>query len=696
MNPYSEDASRRRDEHQMGCDMELIAGIDVGGTFTDVLIYDTDSRDVRLSKVSSTPDLQAIGLLHGLHQFDVELSDLSAVVHGTTVATNAVLERKGSRTALVTTQGFRDVLELRRRERPNTYGLTGTFRPLVPRSMCFEVDERIGPAGEIVVPLRQGSVTELATVLRQRRVESVAICLLHSYANPVHEQQVATELERLLPDVPVTLSHLVSPVLGEFERASTTVVNAFVRQTMTRYLDAVQNKLEAEGFERDVQVMQSNGGLMPARRAGELSVRTVLSGPAAGTVAAAAIGQAVGEPDVISCDMGGTSFDVTLVPGGRPTVTTNSSIAYGVPIALPMIDIKTIGAGGGSIARIDRAGILQVGPESAGASPGPACYGRGGIRPTVTDANIVLGRIATDQSLGTEDGFVLDRDAAARSIAEHVAAPLKLDVVVAALAIIRLANEKMANAIRMVSVDKGEDPRKFALVGFGGAGPLHIVELARAIGATTVLIPPYPGALSAFGCLSADLRYDYTTSINADIAECDAGGLAETLVNHRERGVKQLAQDGADVSDTFVDHVAEMHFRKQIYTLRVPLGAVDSGWTPDRLRTAFVDSYRASYGESLPSGGIRLASLQTTVTGRRPPVDPIFTRKPASRPATMRPVTFADGTHDTTVIDRDSLTPGTDLPGPAVIQQADTTILLPPNTRGTVQATGTLVVKVNP
>ncbi|MGI8312710.1 hydantoinase/oxoprolinase family protein [Saccharopolyspora hattusasensis] len=674
--------------------MEIVAGIDVGGTFTDVLLYHAGTGELRLAKVFSTPGRHADGLLTGLRQFDVPLAELDAVVHGTTVATNAVLERKGSRTALVTTRGFRDVLELRRRDRPTTYGLTGTYRPLVPRSLSFEVDERVDAQGRVIEPLSRESVEAAATSLRGSGVESVAVCLINSYVNADHERSLAEELRRLLPGVEVTASYEVCPELGEFERATTTVANAFVRAPMSRYLGAVQQRLEDQGFARDVQVMQSNGGLIPARRAGELAVRTLLSGPAAGTVAAAAFGEAAGLPDVISCDMGGTSFDVALIPGGCPAVTAESAIDYGVPIKVPMIDITTIGAGGGSIASVDRAGILQVGPESAGSDPGPACYGRGGTRPTVTDANIVLGRIAADQRLGTQGGFALDRDAAVEAIRSHVAEPLGLDMTAAALAIIRFANEKMANAIRMVSVDKGHDPREFALVGFGGAGPMHVAELASAVGATTVLVPPHPGALSAYGCLIADVKYDYVTAVGSDVAECTAGGVECVLADQAELGRKTLEADGFTEQDVAVEHIAEMSFSKQLYSIRVPLGDEREAWTPDRLAEEFHRQYLAIYHGRNPSGTIRLISLRTVVTGKRQAVKQVMATSTEHAPAHERTVFFGDGTHTVPVLRRESLLPGQHLQGPLVVEQSDTTIVLPPATSATVHENGSLIVKV--
>ena len=674
--------------------MEIVAGIDVGGTFTDVLLYHAVTGELRLAKVFSTPGRQADGLLAGLRQFDVPIAEFDAVVHGTTVATNAVLERKGSRTALVTTRGFRDVLELRRRDRPTTYGLTGTYRPLVPRSLSFEADERIDAAGQVVEPLSPESVARVAAALRASEVESVAVCLLNSYVNADHERFLAGELRRLLPGVEVTASFEVCPEPGEFERATTTAANAFVRAPMSRYLGAVQERLEEHGFARDVQVMQSNGGLVPARRGGELAVRTLLSGPAAGTVAAAAFGEASGLPDVISCDMGGTSFDVALIPHGSPAVTAESAIDYGVPIKVPMIDITTIGAGGGSIASVDRAGILQVGPESAGSDPGPACYGRGGTRPTVTDANIVLGRISADQRLGTQDGFRLDPEAAVEAIRVHVAEPLGLDVNAAALAVIRFANEKMANAIRMVSVDKGHDPREFALVGFGGAGPMHAAELAGAVGATTVLVPPHPGALSAYGCLIADVKYDYVAAVGSEVEECTAADVSRILVDQLEQGRKTLEADGFTGPDVEVEHIAEMSFTKQLYSIRVPLGHQHDAWTPERLTEEFYRRYLAIYHGRNPSGAIRLISLRTVVTGKRAPVKQVTAASAGYAPTGERSVIFADGTHTAPVLRRESLEPGQTLHGPLIVEQSDTTIVLPPATSAAVHENGSLIVKV--
>lgn len=673
--------------------MTYVAGIDVGGTFTDVLLYEKEKRKLRLAKVFSTPAMQADGLLNGLHQFGVPLSELDALLHGTTVATNAILERKGARTALVTTRGFRDVLELRRRDRPSTYGLTGQYTPIIPRSRSYEITERIGARGEIITPLDEANVRELIEILRADEIEAVALCLINSYVNSAHERQVAALIEEELPGVAVSASYEISPQAGEYERASTTAINAFVRKQMSLYLDTVQERMNAEGFDQDVLVMQSNGGVIPAKQAGQFAVRTLLSGPAAGTVAAAYFGQAAGLPNVISCDMGGTSFDVALIPDASPSITNESEIEYGLPIKIPMIDIKTIGAGGGSIASIDRAGIIKVGPESAGSLPGPACYGRGGTLPTISDANMVLGRIAATQTLGTQDGFQLDYQAAWAAIEKHIAVPLKMTVHEAALAIVRIANEMMANAIRMVSVDKGHDPRQFSLVGFGGAGPLHIAELARAIGAKSVIIPPHPGALSAFGCLMGDIKYDFVTAVATDVAEYAVEDIQEILAEQRNKGVDKLAVEGFTPDDIEVEHIAALSYAKQVYTIDVPLGSREEGWSAEALTEAFLGQYAETFGSRQRSGAINLVSLRTVITGARDDVE-FEVPTPTQATEEHRTVTFEDGAHEVPVLRRETFTEGQIIHGPAVINQTDTTTILPPRTVAVVQTNGSLVVEV--
>ena len=673
--------------------MSLIAGIDVGGTFTDVAVYDTETGSARTSKVFSTRN-QADGLLRGLRQVVETVGQIAAVVHGTTVATNAILERKGARVALITTAGFQDVLELRRRDRPETYGLTGGYRPLIPRSRCVELGERLGADGGVVAELDMDSVRRVVSRLEELNVEAVGVCLLHSYADPVHENILAQELRDALPGVHLSVSSDLAAEAGEFERASTTAINGFVQPRMAEYLREVRRRLTEEDFTNDVWVMQSSGGLMQIDRAAQQPVRTVLSGPAAGTVGAAELAALAGIEDVISCDMGGTSFDVALIPKGKPAQSTGRQIAYGVPVQLPMVDIHTIGAGGGSIAWVDRGGVLQVGPESAGAEPGPAAYGRGGDLPTVTDANAVLGRLDPQAQLGTEEGFHINVAAAESAIRKRISEPLGLSVTDAALGILRVANVKMAGAIRRVSVDRGHDPRRFALVGFGGAGPAHIVELAAEIGSTRVLIPPQPGITSALGCLLADVRHDFVHAVNTDVDTITAEQVRDVFAAQREQGVRILRRDQFPAERIKVHHYADMAYTKQLHNLLVPLPDASERWTGKHLTEAFLECYQETYGGLLRRGNMKLVNLRTVVVGKRETVR--FSSEPAveHHEPLRRQVTFVEGTFETPVVSRAALKPGQRWDGPVIVEQQDTTTVVPPSAVVEVHPTGSLVVEV--
>jgi N-methylhydantoinase A len=673
--------------------MSLIAGIDVGGTFTDVAVYDTETGSARTSKVFSTRN-QADGLLRALRQVVETVGQLVAVVHGTTVATNAILERKGARVALITTAGFQDVLELRRRDRPETYGLTGGYRPLIPRSRCVELGERLGADGGVVAELDVDSVRRVVSRLEELNVEAVGVCLLHSYADPVHENILAQELRDALPGVHLSVSSDLAAEAGEFERASTTAINGFVQPRMAEYLREVRRRLTEEDFTNDVWVMQSSGGLMQIDRAAQQPVRTVLSGPAAGTVGAAELAALAGIEDVISCDMGGTSFDVALIPKGKPAQSTGRQIAYGVPVQLPMVDIHTIGAGGGSIAWVDRGGVLQVGPESAGAEPGPAAYGRGGDEPTVTDANAVLGRLDPQAQLGTEEGFHINVAAAESAIRKRISEPLGLSVTDAALGILRVANVKMAGAIRRVSVDRGHDPRRFALVGFGGAGPAHIVELAAEIGSTRVLIPPQPGITSALGCLLADVRHDFVHAVNTDVDTITVEQVRDVFAAQREQGVRILRHDQFPTERIKVHHYADMAYTKQLHNLLVPLSDASERWTGKHLKEAFLECYQETYGGLLRRGNMKLVNLRTVVVGKREMVR--FSSEPAveHHEPLRRQVTFVEGTFETPVVSRAALKPGQRWDGPVIVEQQDTTTVVPPSAVVEVHPTGSLVVVV--
>ena len=452
-------------------------GIDVGGTHTDCVLLDSGTRTIRIAKVPTTTGNPSMGFLQGLDRLGAPLADLQGIVHGTTVATNALLERRGARCGLITTRGFRDVLELGRRIRQTVYGLTGGFEPLIARELRLEVTERMDATGGVVTPLTDKDVHEAIRALREAGVESVLVHFLHAYANPEHERRCRALIRACWPEVDISLGSDVLPEFREFERGVAGAVNAYVQPLIGRYVDELEARLSAGRAAGRLQIMKSNGGMMRAAMARDHAAQLVLSGPAAGAVAAGRIASQAGYADAVACDMGGTSFDVTLILGGEPSITHEKELGYGLPLHLPMVDIHTIGAGGGSIARVDAAGILRVGPESAGAQPGPAAFRRGGARPTVTDANLLLGRMDASAVNGVPAGA--DLDAARAAVLKEVGEPLGLDMLDAAEAVLAVANNAMAGAIRTAALARGLDPRSLVLVAFGGGGPLHASALAR-------------------------------------------------------------------------------------------------------------------------------------------------------------------------------------------------------------------------
>ena len=473
-------------------------GVDVGGTFTDVFFLDEARGRIDIAKVPSTRGDQATGFIEGLRS-KASPKEIATVVHGTTVGTNALLERKGARTGIITTRGFRDVLEMRRRDRPTTWGLWGQFMPVVPRDLRLEVDERTLADGSIRQAVDPAAVQAAARALLASGAEAVAIVFVNAYANPDNERAALAALKDVWPNAYVTASSDILPEIREFERTSTAALNAYLQPPVGSYLRKLEDRLKGDGFGGQLLIVQSNGGVMSVESAASRPVRTALSGPAAGVIACQHIAAAAGYPNVVTCDMGGTSFDVSLIAGGEPAMSAQTAIDFGMVVRAPMIEITTIGAGGGSIAWIDRGGILQIGPESAGSDPGPVAYGLGNDRPTVTDANVVMGRIDAERPIGGKLKR-LDVEAAKAAIEKHIAVPLGLDVMAAAEAIIRVANSRMAGAIRLVSIERGHNPRDFAAMPFGGGGALHVGALIKEVGLASALVPRYPGVTSALGC----------------------------------------------------------------------------------------------------------------------------------------------------------------------------------------------------
>ncbi|WP_370155058.1 hydantoinase/oxoprolinase family protein [Ferrovibrio sp.] len=677
--------------------MGWIVGIDVGGTFTDLIGIEPASGRVALAKVPTTLDNQAFGVLGALEKGGIALPQTDTIVHGTTTTTNALLERKVARVGLITTKGFRDSLELGRRTRPQPYGLTGGFEPLVPRQWRLEVPERMDADGGVVVPLDEDAVRRAAEQLKAAGCEALVIHFLHSYINPAHEKRALEIAAAVWPNHYITAGHQLLSEYREYERGTTASVNAAVQPVLHRYIERLNGELKGKGFGRDLLVMQGNGGTIAAGIVSEAAVNTVMSGPASGVMAAAYTARAAGLPNVITYDMGGTSSDVGLIQDGVPQVSSELEIEYAMPIHVPMVDVHTIGAGGGSIAHINEAGMLQVGPESAGARPGPICYGRGGTRPTITDANLVLGRLDPDGLLSVDSKVSLQdvKDAVDREVGR----PLGLDTDAAAAAILRIANDKMAGAVRMVSLSRGHDPRDFALFAFGGAGPLHAAALARELGIPKLLIPARPGITNALGCVVADLRHDYVRTVNRPLSDLPDGLVAEVLAGQVAEGRATLERDGVAVDEIQVLHTADMQFQGQSHLLTVAVPDPDIG--RDALQKAFEAAYWQRFEVELPEIRAVLVNLHTAVIGRRPDLslDRLLAAEPAkdvagARKGSRKVWYDAGGWQDTPVYDRERLPRGASFAGPAILEQLDTTIVIEPGNQVSVDKLGNLIVAI--
>jgi N-methylhydantoinase A len=665
-------------------------GIDIGGTFTDATLINESTGEVRVGKVPSTPKDPSIGFLEAVQRMlgQVGLSplDVTYVVHGTTVATNAIIEGKVAHTGFVTTEGFRDMLEIARQIRPTLYDLQFEKpRPLVPRYLCFGVPERLDARGHVLVPLDRSAMLETAFRLRREGVESVAVCFLHSYVNPAHEVLAGEILHEAFPELLVSLSSDVAPEFREYFRASTTVINASIRPVVSRYLQSIESRLREQGL-------------------------MVESGPAAGVIAATYLGQALGHPNAISFDMGGTTAKVGLVLEGKPQITKDyevgsaahagvgASRASGYPIRTPVIDLVEIGAGGGSIAWVDSGGGLRVGPQSAGADPGPACYGQGGSEPTITDANLVLGRLNPDYFLGGE--MPLDAKAAERAIQEKCASKLGLSVVETAYGIVEIANAAMVNALRLISVQRGYDPRDFVLMAFGGAGPVHANRLAQENEIPTVVIPMSPGTSCAMGLLVTDLKHDYSVTQIRRVDLLDPLEVEAAYQRMEEQGRETLEQEAMTADDmTFLRNV-ETRYVGQSYELTVPLPR-------HRLEPAdiaqvlgqFHREHDRAYGYSAPGEPVEFVNLRVTAVGRiaKPTLREIGPAKPGAMaaPKIVRSVYFAEAGRyvDCPIYDRYGLAAGNRVVGPAVVEEIDSTTVIHPGYRADVDGFGNLILR---
>ncbi|GGC66260.1 hydantoinase/oxoprolinase family protein [Chelatococcus reniformis] len=676
--------------------MTRLIGVDIGGTNTDLIYVDAAARKLVTAKVPTTAENQALGLVEGIDALGADLSHVDLLIHGTTVATNAAIERKGARCGLITTAGFRDVLELRRRDRPHTYGLRAEFAPLVPRRFRREVAERMSAEGETLVPLDEAGLAAAARELAGLGCEVVVLAFLHAYANPAHERRAREVVAAIWPNDFIVLASDVLPAMREFERTSTAVISGYVQPLIGRYFDSLGEKLAAGGLARELLVVQSNGGVMAAPVATRFAANTILSGPAAGVTAAAAIAGELGLADAVSCDMGGTSLDICVIRNGQPPLTQQKAVDFGIPIALPMLDIDAIGAGGGSLARIDKAGLLQVGPESAGSSPGPIAYGKGGTVPTVTDASLVLGLLQTGNAIGKGAGAALDKATARAAIGAQVGEPLGVSAEAAAEAILTVTGAKMAGHVRRKLLERGLDPRDFSMIAFGGAGPLHANRLLREIGLKSAVIPIYPGITSAMGCILGNLRHDFMRTVNAAAAGIDAAGLAAIFGAQADEGRIILLDEGATEVDIETRFSADMCYRGQSNVIPVafPPGAP---LTWEAIHAAFDDAYRERFGRLLDGAEVVLVNARTTVTSGAglASIAGLIRLPDGPAPAPRTSEVFFAGTWiEAALHERLALPAGTVVPGPALLLQPDSTTFVEPGYAASVDPTGHIILAV--
>ena len=669
--------------------MGLRIGVDVGGTFTDFLVVD-EAGNAEIHKTSTTPDDPSIGFFRGLQkaagrrgwQLDDFLQQVETIVHGTTITTNATLTGDGANTGFITTKGFRDVLNMRRGLKERQFEKYSPPPALVARSHIRVVEERINVSGDVLTALNEADVRSAAQYFREEGIEAVAVSFLWSFRNPVHELRVKEILEQELPGIYVSLSTEILPQIRLYERNSTTALNAYVGPVLTRYISRLLSELETRTFTGNLLIMQSNGGVMSPQVAQRFASNTLLSGPAGAPMAGVFYGNTHGFKNVITIDMGGTSFDVALVKDAEPGVTTEGMIGEH-RIASPILDIHTIGAGGGSIAWIDRGGLLAVGPKSAGAAPGPACYGRGGVLPTVTDAQYVLGYL--DPAYFEEGELQFDAEAARRAIDEHIAQPLSMDQVAAAHGIYQLVNNNMAAALGVVSVERGYDPREFVLVVAGGAGPIHAAAIARELDIPLILIPRESSVFCAAGMLISDLKHDYVRTYATDIDRVDTGQVTALFAEMTETARQTLASEAVSDERIEVKYSADLRYIGQFNEVEVPLpkgGELTEESVKD-LCAAFHSKHDSLYGYSMPDAEVELINLRITARGKtEKPAQEKHDRDGARSDHALlgsRDAWFDDGFADTPVYDGLKLVNGNRVNGPAVVVQPTTTIIVPPD-----------------
>jgi N-methylhydantoinase A len=674
----------------------IVVAIDIGGTFTDLIGFDAANSRFVEAKSLTTPAQLTRGIIDCIRKSGLDAAAIDELIHGSTIAINTLIERKGARTGLIVTRGTRDVYIIGRGNRPEAYNLLfHKHRPLVERHLIREGSERLFATGEVHEKLDPASIEDACAQLKAGGVEAVAVSFLHSYANPEHERAAGAIVRRALPDAYVSLSHEILREYREFERTSTTVVNAYIGPKVGGYVKSLKDDLGTVGFRGDLAIMRSNGGVMTPEVATDRPVAMMESGPVGGIIASARVGHALGFPNVISFDMGGTTAKTSLIRDGEPTMAPGYYVggyASGHPVMLPMIDVVEVGAGGGSIAWIDDIGALKVGPHSAGADPGPICYRGGGAEPTITDANVVLGRLDPDNFLGGQ--MKLDAEGAARGIAEKIAAPLKMELTAAAQAILDISISTMSLAVREVSVKKGFDPRDFVLVAAGGAGPLHISAVARELHVPKVIVPLFPSHFSALGMLLADERHDFIRTFYGDLAGIDFAALVQTHAEMVREGLGGLRhKDGAEQ----LIHL-DLRYVGQEFTLQVPV-TLDQLRAADRqgIRQAFDALYEHRYAHHSPDEPVEMVNIRLAVVGKRPRLRfPSVAQGKAATPVGRRNICLSDPAKPVAcpVYDRPALGAGTAIAGPALIQEHGTTTVLFERDQCEVAPSGELVITV--
>ncbi|MYA40225.1 MAG: hydantoinase/oxoprolinase family protein [Gemmatimonadetes bacterium] len=656
----------------------LRIGVDIGGTFTDLVTFDSTTGELSMSKSFTTPVDRTDGVLEVLGEGGVALGDVSQFVHGTTTATNAVVERKGGRVGLISTAGFRDTLEIMRINRERHYDLQWASPvPLVPRRLRFEATERVDYRGRVVTPLDTEALAATVAEMRAAAVESIAVCFLFSFMNPAHERQARDVINQVWPEVPVSISSDILPEIREYERSSTVVIDAYVKPVMGAYFESLEQRLASGGMECGVTVISSGGGIVPVAEAKATPVRTLQSGPAGGVIGAAHLGPQSGYPNLLAIDVGGTSFEVSLIEGGVPSRTTEGFIEWGIPFKIPLVDVKSIGAGGGSIARIDPGGLIQVGPDSAGSEPGPVCYSKGGTLPTLTDAYVTIGLIDPAYFLGGR--VPLDAGAARDAISGQIADPTGMTTTEAALGIVRVAEASMVGAMRIVSTQRGYDPRDYAMIAYGGAGPVSAVELARELGVGTVLVPRFPGAFCAFGGLCADIRFDFVRSYLRRMEELDLATLTELskeLIDEGEAAMERIGVSAAPI----MQFTADIRYSGQNFEVNVsfPPGPVTEA-TIDRVVDNFHAEHLRLFGHHKEDEALEFVSLRLAVIAatEKPEFTPPRPEGGSPEPKGRRTLFASSGQIvEAPVFDRSALDVGWTLDGALIIEEPDSTVVV--------------------